>query len=47
VAADHTTVYDFGTDNSIRGNVELLNAALKSTGSVLNEAKTSKYALPE
>ena len=46
VATDYTTVYDFGTDNVLKGDVELLNAALKSAGKVLNEEKTSKYKYP-
>ena len=47
VARDHTTVWDDGTDNVLQGDVELLNAGLKSTGSGLNKEKTSKYSLQE
>ena len=47
VAKDHTTVWDDGTDNVLKGDVELLNPALKNAGHGLNKEKTSKYTLPE
>lgn len=47
VAKDHTTVWDDGTDNVLKGDVELLNAGLKNAVNGLNEEKIRKYALPE
>lgn len=42
VAQDHTTVWNDGTDNIFRGNVELLGTALKSTSMGSAKARFSK-----